>query len=56
MKVRTTLAWAGLALVVGGSALAPNGQAETVTPKVDEAVPRAFITGCLIRKAQGSDL
>jgi HD domain len=41
MKVRTTLTWAALALVVAGSALAPNGQAETVTPKVAEAVPSA---------------
>jgi hypothetical protein len=41
MKVRTTLTWAALALVVAGSAWAPNGQAETVTPKIAEAVPNA---------------
>ncbi|MGY3117039.1 hypothetical protein ACVWXQ_000974 [Bradyrhizobium sp. S3.14.4] len=40
MNVRTTLTWAALALVAG-SALAPNGQAETVTPKIAEAVPNA---------------
>ncbi|MET3996837.1 hypothetical protein ACT4MK_00060 (plasmid) [Bradyrhizobium barranii] len=40
MNVRTTFTWAALALVAG-SALAPNGQAETVTPKVAEAVPLA---------------
>ena len=41
MKVRTSLTCAVLALVVAGSALAPNVQAETVTPKVAEAVPNA---------------
>ena len=41
MNVRTTLTSAALALVVAGSALAPNVQAETITPKVAEAVPNA---------------
>ena len=41
MNVRTTLTWAVLALVVAGSALAPNGHAETLTPRVAEAVPNA---------------
>jgi len=41
MNVRTTFTWAVLALVAAGSALAPNGQAETVTPKVAEASPNA---------------
>jgi hypothetical protein len=53
MKVRTTLAWAGLALVVGGSALAPNGQDETVTPKVDEAVTRVYYWAALSGKRKG---
>jgi HD superfamily phosphodiesterase len=35
MKIRITLTWAALAVVIAGSTLAPNGQAETVTPKVD---------------------
>ncbi|WP_080664230.1 HD domain-containing protein [Bradyrhizobium elkanii] len=41
MKVQTTLTWAALALVVAGSALAPNGEAQTVMPKVAEAAPNA---------------
>jgi HD domain-containing protein len=38
MKLRTTLACVSLALVIAGSALAPKGQAETVTPSVTTAV------------------
>jgi HD superfamily phosphodiesterase len=41
MKVRTTLTWAALAVMIAGSALAPNSQAETVTSKVDGAVLNA---------------
>ena len=41
MKVRTSLTWAALAWVVAGSAFAPNGQAETLTPKIAKVVPNA---------------
>jgi hypothetical protein len=40
MKVHITLIWAALALVMG-SALAPNGQAQTATPEVAKVVPIA---------------
>ena len=41
MKVRTIVAatCAALAFAVAGSALAHDGQAETVTPKFDRAIP-----------------
>jgi quercetin dioxygenase-like cupin family protein len=41
MKLRTivTVACAGLAFAVAGPALARDGQAETVTPKFDQAIP-----------------
>lgn len=41
MKVRTIVAatCAALALAVAGPALAHDGQAETVTPKFDQAIP-----------------
>jgi quercetin dioxygenase-like cupin family protein len=41
MKVRTIVAatCAALAIAVGGSASAHDGQAETVTPKFDQAIP-----------------
>jgi hypothetical protein len=42
MKLRPTLTSAVLALVVAGSALAPNSQAETVTPSSDKAVSNAI--------------
>ena len=41
MKVRTIVAaiCAALAFAVAGPASAPGGQAETVTPKFDQAIP-----------------
>jgi hypothetical protein len=44
MKIRTvvTAIGAALALVAAGSALAPNSQAETVTPSVDKAASNAI--------------
>jgi HD domain len=42
MKLRPTLTSAVLALVVAGSALAPNSQAEMVTPNSDKAVSNAI--------------
>jgi hypothetical protein len=41
MQVRNTLSCAAVALVIAGSAAAPNSQAQTVAPKVDRAVPNA---------------
>jgi quercetin dioxygenase-like cupin family protein len=41
MKIRTIVVatWAALAFGVAGSASAHDGQAETVTPKFDQAIP-----------------
>jgi HD superfamily phosphodiesterase len=43
MKLRTfiTAACAGLAFVVDGTGFAPDGQAEMLTPKVDQTIPNA---------------
>jgi hypothetical protein len=41
MKVRSPLACAALALVIAGSGLVPNGQAETVKPEVTRSAPNA---------------
>jgi hypothetical protein len=43
MKVCTisTAACAALAFVVAGTVLAPDGQAETLTPKSDQTIPNA---------------
>ncbi|MEH2513359.1 hypothetical protein V1291_004713 [Nitrobacteraceae bacterium AZCC 1564] len=41
MKLHTTLTSAALALVFAGFALAPNSQAETITPSVDKAASNA---------------
>jgi HD domain len=50
MKVRITLTWAALAVAIAGSTLAPNGQAEPVTPKVDRAALNALdeVSGIII--------
>jgi len=40
--MKVTLTWAAFAVVLAGSSLAPNGQAETVTPDVARAVPNAL--------------
>jgi len=45
VKVRTSLTWAAFALVVAGSALAPSGQAETVTPQVADRTPSMRFRG-----------
>src|SRR3954451_15854129 len=42
MRVQHIITWAALAVVIAGSSLAPNGQAEPGIPKVDRAALNAF--------------